>query len=87
MDVSKFDLSEYSMALPTIEKLSYCKKLSGLDLNNVLSKHLWLLYYATVELHLSQFLPTDLLLPTKELLHVSNTHPTLKKMDMWKYIS
>ena len=32
MDVSKFDLSEYSMALPTIEKLSYCKKLSGLDL-------------------------------------------------------
>ena len=32
MDVSKFDLSEYSMALPTIEKLSFCKKLSGLDL-------------------------------------------------------
>lgn len=32
MDVSKFDLSEYSMALPTIEKLSYCKKLCGLDL-------------------------------------------------------
>ena len=32
MDVSKFDLSEYNMALPTIEKLSFCKKLSGLDL-------------------------------------------------------
>ena len=40
MDVSKFDLSEYSMALPTIEKLSYCKKLSGLDLNSSFSTHL-----------------------------------------------
>ena len=33
IDVSKFDLSDYGISLIESDKLSYCKKLSGLSLN------------------------------------------------------